>query len=224
MGEITSMVKVTPDPEAHIETLKGKRKTPATGMLSRRNILSDAAYDRLATSELEQIELDDEREIILMIRGIAERLTLTPNFSVVLGRSDPNYRQSPDIDLLPYGAMRRGVSRQHARMLVVNNGLYLVDLASTNGTYVNGKRLDPHMACKVKRGDEVMLGHMLIQLLFSDPLFGKEDETQPYRPETLEVEAVQTKEAETQETEQSDEKDLTDTQKSRRRFTFPKVP
>jgi pSer/pThr/pTyr-binding forkhead associated (FHA) protein len=47
------------------------------------------------------------------------------------------------------------VSREHARFSVDASGLCVTDLASTNGTYVNGTR---HDAGKLAEGDELMIG------------------------------------------------------------------
>lgn len=47
------------------------------------------------------------------------------------------------------------VSREHARFSVDANGLSVTDLASTNGTYVNGERRE---AGKLNEGDELMIG------------------------------------------------------------------
>ena len=47
------------------------------------------------------------------------------------------------------------VSREHARFSVDPSGLSLTDLGSTNGTYVNGARLD---AGQLAEGDELMIG------------------------------------------------------------------
>lgn len=47
------------------------------------------------------------------------------------------------------------VSREHARFSVDASGMSVTDLASTNGTYVNGTR---HEAGKLAEGDELMIG------------------------------------------------------------------
>ena len=44
------------------------------------------------------------------------------------------------------------LSRQHAKLLINNGQLYVKDLDSSNGTYVNGKRV---AEARVKRGDEL---------------------------------------------------------------------
>ena len=47
------------------------------------------------------------------------------------------------------------VSREHARFSVDANGLSMTDLASTNGTYVNGARYEAGM---LSEGDLMMIG------------------------------------------------------------------
>jgi diguanylate cyclase (GGDEF)-like protein len=47
------------------------------------------------------------------------------------------------------------VSRRHARIAADAEGHLLVDLASTNGTWVNGRRVDVH---RLRAGDRVRLG------------------------------------------------------------------
>jgi len=67
------------------------------------------------------------------------------------------------------------VSRQHAR-LYYNNGKFIIeDLKSTNGTFVNGKRID---SIELHHGDEINVGNFTI--IFDDGrgIEGIYDETQ----------------------------------------------
>lgn len=52
----------------------------------------------------------------------------------------------------------RSISRIHARFLLEDGILYLEDLHSTNGTYLNDLLLEPHVRMKVKRGDFLQFG------------------------------------------------------------------
>ncbi len=54
-----------------------------------------------------------------------------------------------------------GVSRQHARLLQVAERLTLEDLASRNGTFVNGRRID---RAEVRLGDALRFGPVELQL------------------------------------------------------------
>ena len=111
--------------------------------------------------------LGEQREIIFVIRGMVERFLLTEDVSVILGRADPGARPRSDVvNLTPYGALDRGVSRAHAKLHLKENHLYVIDLDSTNGTYLAGKRLEPNEPTLLRKGDELLLGRLAIQVLF----------------------------------------------------------
>ncbi len=57
------------------------------------------------------------------------------------------------------------VSTHHARITTLFNASYIEDLDSTNGTYVNGKRIHKHT---LHDGDTVMLGEQLIRVVKTD--------------------------------------------------------
>ncbi|MFH1830329.1 MAG: FHA domain-containing protein [Pseudomonadota bacterium] len=52
------------------------------------------------------------------------------------------------------------VSRQHAQIQQQGNEYVLVDLNSSNGTYVNGERVEEHV---LSNGDEIMIGDCIMQ-------------------------------------------------------------
>src|SRR4051812_1293766 len=54
------------------------------------------------------------------------------------------------------------VSRRHAKVEPVEGGYRLIDLGSTNGTYVNGLRLKDHV---LRDGDRVQIGKALLKYL-----------------------------------------------------------
>ena len=109
---------------------------------------------------------ENQREIFLIIRGMVERLLVSENTPVVLGRADLAARFHPDVDMTPYGAEERGVSRAHARLHLSGRKLYVTDLASTNGTFLSGKRLSPNKPELLRKGDEILLGRLPVQVLF----------------------------------------------------------
>lgn len=110
--------------------------------------------------------LGDESEIIFVIRGIVERVVIPKNGEITLGRSDPRTRTRVDLDLTPYGALDRGVSREHVRMHIADGKLYVTDLGSTNGTFLANVRLDANTPTALRKGDELLLGRLPIQVLF----------------------------------------------------------
>lgn len=54
------------------------------------------------------------------------------------------------------------VSTVHARLFPKNEGIYVEDLGSTNGTYVNRKRVNN--AVEVQRGDQVKVGKTVLEM------------------------------------------------------------
>lgn len=83
---------------------------------------------------------------------------------LIIGRSDPTSRVFPEIDLASCGGLEKGVSRRHAR-LSSHRGLILIeDLASINGTYLNGRRLTPYLPEVVRDGDHLQIGSLPIRI------------------------------------------------------------
>ena len=52
------------------------------------------------------------------------------------------------------------VSRRHATLSQVNSQFFIEDLGSTNGTYLNKKRISIHV---LKNGDLIQVGHFAIR-------------------------------------------------------------
>jgi hypothetical protein len=106
-------------------------------------------------------------EVTLLVRGIPEHVVVSDEKTVVLGRMDMRSKGlQPDLDLTPYGATMRGVSRIHARLFMKDKHLYIADMHSTNGTYIAGKRLEADVATALNNGAEVLLGSLMIQVIF----------------------------------------------------------
>jgi pSer/pThr/pTyr-binding forkhead associated (FHA) protein len=84
-----------------------------------------------------------------------------------IGRLDATTATFPDIDLTTDGALEKGVSRRHAKITRKGSELYLEDLGSVNGTFVNGKRLTPYLPHTLSTDDEIRLGKMLMRVHIS---------------------------------------------------------
>jgi len=103
----------------------------------------------------------------LEIEGNAEPVILTPKAEAILGRRDPATGAMPDVDLTPFAGYRMGVSRRHAAIRRDDdNTLNLWDLGSSNGTFLNGQRLNAHRPYRLHDGDELRLGQMVIRIRF----------------------------------------------------------
>jgi hypothetical protein len=83
---------------------------------------------------------------------------------LVIGRADTGDKSSPGLDLTPYLAADQGVSRQHAVLVPMNDGLCIADLGSKNGTWVNGQFLEPGRRHQLAPGDRVELGLLYLMV------------------------------------------------------------
>jgi serine/threonine protein kinase len=79
---------------------------------------------------------------------------------LLIGRADPRLENQPEIDLSPHGGDVAGVSREHARLYHSGEGWKLLDLSSTNGTFVNNGRLTPRIPSRIRNGDLIRCGKM----------------------------------------------------------------
>lgn len=109
---------------------------------------------------------DKDSAIVIHIRDAVEPLTFKPQVQTVLGRMDTSSPQQPDLDLTPYGAMEKGVSRVHAAICRNDDTLTLVDKGSANGTHLNGQRLVPNQPRVLRDGDEIRLGKLVAHVYF----------------------------------------------------------
>ena len=106
-----------------------------------------------------------QSRISLHIVENGQILPLADRTEFTLGRSAEEQPIVPDVDLSAYNAYANGVSRLHAAIKLVKNRIVLVDLGSSNGTYLNGNRLASYLETPVAHGDLIYLGKLKIQVL-----------------------------------------------------------
>ncbi len=105
------------------------------------------------------------RGIAIYVGETDEPLIIAVRERVTLGRLKDG--PAPDlIDLAPYDAYRKGVSRSHAVLTYRDNRLYIQDLGSSNGTWLDGQRLKPYELYAVQPGSPVGLGQLTIYIYY----------------------------------------------------------
>ncbi|KAA3642813.1 MAG: FHA domain-containing protein [Chloroflexi bacterium] len=82
------------------------------------------------------------------------------NFTI--GRNEGN--KSVDLDLASLRGDELGMSRQHAAIRVSGEGLYLIDLGSTNGTFYRGKQLEPGNPVQIFQHGSIAFGGLLLYI------------------------------------------------------------
>lgn len=115
-------------------------------------LLADRAYLTFAIQHGDPQPLQIELQIFI-------------NDVLVIGRSYPGEPDNPDVDLAEFGGQALGVSRRHMQFIKEDGVLKVMDLGSTNGSQLNGIKLQPNRPRIMRLGDRLTLGKLLLHLI-----------------------------------------------------------
>lgn len=132
--------------------------------------------DPLAVAEVTWMEREETIEALeevvspvslkLSIPDSGRDMELPLTKEVNIGRLDPASASFPDIDLTSDGGLEKGVSRRHAKITRRGSEVFIEDLGSINGTFLNHKKLTPYLPQVLKSGDELQLGKLILRVSF----------------------------------------------------------
>jgi len=107
-------------------------------------------------------------EIALYVAEYEEPLIVNVTHETILGRISrvASVTPQPAIDLTMFQAIELGVSRAHAALRRYMDDLLILDLDSTNGTWVNGVRLKAQTPVKLQSGDRISLAKLTLYTYF----------------------------------------------------------
>jgi pSer/pThr/pTyr-binding forkhead associated (FHA) protein len=109
-------------------------------------------------------EMDSEGTSLVLASSDGSMLEIPARDEVVVGREDPISDVFPDLDLTNLGGMDKGVSRKHAVIHRSGSDYTVEDMGSTNGTYINKRKIQPHAPQAIKPGDELRFGKLALTL------------------------------------------------------------
>jgi hypothetical protein len=113
-------------------------------------------------------ELVTADTLLFVIAGTEVSFPVKKNNSIMLGR-EISGDNSSQINLSQYNAFFLGVSRQHVVIEISGSSYFVRDLESTNGTWLNERKLVPHDAYPLHTGDLLRLGQMGLYIYFKVP-------------------------------------------------------
>ena len=90
---------------------------------------------------------------------------IVPEKQIIVGRSS-------DLDMV---LVEDIVSRKHARIAMQGDQIWIEDLGSTNGTFVNGEKIK---RARLKEGDRVLIGTSILKVIAGE---GSRDSTDAKR-------------------------------------------
>jgi len=112
--------------------------------------------------------ISNPKRVLFVIPHSRRRAQVILRDVIHIGRADDNMSSAPELDLTPDEGLENGVSREHALIKLASQGVFLVDLESTNGTSLNKSRLPPHIPYRLHSGDEIRFGDLLVHIFFRD--------------------------------------------------------
>jgi hypothetical protein len=125
--------------------------------------------------------------LVLQIQHSQTPLLLRPADLTMIGRVDGTNLHQPEIDLTPYQALEKGVSRYHALLARYTTTLTITDMLSRNGTYINRERIRPKREYTLREGDEIRFGELITYVHFV-----KQEGLAPFTPLLLREEVEKT--------------------------------
>ena len=106
---------------------------------------------------------------IITLRTVnGRRFRLDGKSEYTIGRASPE-QPRPDVDLSEAHGLEAGVSREHLKIRVDADGVFVQDLVSTNETVQNGYRLMPQQWYPLRDGDELRLGAIILYVSIEQP-------------------------------------------------------
>jgi hypothetical protein len=125
-------------------------------------IRRDVRNNSLATDDL-----IGQHQFLLAVPSVQKSMLLDiDKEKMFIGWRKEEIDIKPDIDLTHYGAFAMGVSRQHALLEYYQGSLWLRDLDSKNGTYINKRRLPIDTRVRLYNGLILHLGKLALQIFY----------------------------------------------------------
>lgn len=133
-----------------------------------KNVTNRRATDRL-NEEHENSLKSPAHGMAFFLFGKTEPLAVFDDDVIYLGRLDKDSKETREafVDLTLAAGFTQGVSRRHAMIHRQDNRVELMDLHSSNGTFLNGNRLLPSKFYELKSGTVIQLGRLKLIAIFS---------------------------------------------------------
>ncbi len=137
------------DDKTYAVSAEFARRLPQAGSWPRIGTIPDAPVTVI-------LEIDDQP------------LILPQTETTIVGRGVPGDSDVQGfLDLSQFDARENGVSRNHARILRKDALIYVADIGSANGTWLNGRRLLVNVERLLRNGDELQLGTLKLKVKYT---------------------------------------------------------
>jgi pSer/pThr/pTyr-binding forkhead associated (FHA) protein len=130
------------------------------------NSQEDISHSFSSLSQTGGVDVADAQETLaLKIMDGGHLIPLVESDEFTIGRVSGSQPILPDVDLTPFRAYDKGVSRLHASLKIRDGQATIIDLGSANGTRLNGKKMSPHQSYTLRHGDILAFGKLKAAVL-----------------------------------------------------------
>ncbi|HSO13105.1 MAG TPA: FHA domain-containing protein [Anaerolineales bacterium] len=120
---------------------------------------------KLADSPIDET-LIPEGGIAIYAAGASNPIYLRFDKELILGRKSESVSVDSLLDLTGLGGYQMGLSRRHAMIRRAGTGYELIDLSSTNGSWLNDEKLIPNKSYPLKSGAQLRIGRMRLLIVY----------------------------------------------------------
>jgi pSer/pThr/pTyr-binding forkhead associated (FHA) protein len=103
--------------------------------------------------------------IAIYVEGSSKPVFSGSNDELVIGRKVDDSAEGL-LDLSALGGYHLGLSRRHAKIRRAGSGYEVIDLSSSNGTWLNDERLTPNQPYSLPNGSQLRLARMRLFVAF----------------------------------------------------------
>ena len=104
--------------------------------------------------------------IAIYAAGASKPIYLQFDKELVLGRKVQELAKDTLLDLSEFDGYQSGISREHAMIRRSGDGYEIIDLASTNGSWLNNVRLTPNKPVPLASGSQLRFGHLRLLVVY----------------------------------------------------------
>ncbi|MEP0804568.1 MAG: FHA domain-containing protein [Chloroflexota bacterium] len=140
---------------------------PETGVTTKNADIPGLIPEEILNAPIQK-ELIPEDGIAVYVAGSAKPVYLRFDTELIFGRKAEEPSDAPILDLTELGGYQMGISRRHAMIRRTEEGYELIDLFSTNGSWLNEERMMPNRPYRLTSGTQLRFGRMRL-LVFYNP-------------------------------------------------------
>ena len=157
-----------PQNKQDIEYDKHRADVPSEGESITRQLSEESMDFDMHAEYLDQLyrqyNIKVDNALLFYIDSEPEPMIFVDKREINIGRQDSAGHITPEMDLNEHNGGERGVSRLHAQIKFKEGKYLLQDLHSTNGTWLDGKKLVPYQRYELRDGSMLQLGRLMTRV------------------------------------------------------------